>query len=361
MLLSGIDFLAESSKNNSNIKIINASIRSGNLSHAYLFYGRDMEMLTEIALNFAASVNCEENGCGKCRICANTLKGLYENLIIVEAEGNFITIDRVAEIQKFMGISAYSSGYKVCIIKEADLMNRTAANRMLKTLEDPPDERSIFILLTEDISGLLPTITSRCIIFEWDFSGPEELKLNIDPDSLNEMITGGLKKILDEPGNYKVSLDLSVKVLDFLEENAPDDSGSFKQQLADYRNTGATAAEIKKFESSLRARSRRKKDKYNNLGINMVFDIITAWLEDMLTVKLGADGKSMNFPDEYSYCKEHKDFLDERWIYNLLKDIERNRSYLKFSIYHEIALDSIFLQLQSRGSIKGKKSKVELR
>jgi len=320
-----------------------------------------MELLTGLALNFAASINCEKNGCGKCRICSNTIKGLYENLMIVEAGGNFITMDKVAEIQRFMSISSYSSGYKICIIKEADLMNRTAANRMLKILEDPPDDRSIFILLTEAIYGLLPTITSRCIIFEWDFSGPDELKLNVDPGSLNEMVTGGIKKILDDCGNYRTSLDLSVKILDFLKENISDDSDSIEQQLMDFRNTGATTAEVKKFESNLRVRSKRKRDKYFNLGINLVFDIITAWLEDMLVVKLGVDGKSLNFPADYDFIHEHRDFLDDRRIYVLLKDIEKNRSYLKFSIYHELALDNIFLQLQAGNSIKSKKNKVELR
>ena len=352
MLLDEMGFLAESSKNHSNKKIIKASIRSGNLSHAYLFYGRDMELLAELALNFAASVNCEKDGCGRCRICSNTIKGLHENLMIVEAEGNFITIDRIAGIQKFMGISPHSAGYKICIIKEADLMNRPAANRMLKTLEDPPDEKSIFILLTEDISSLLPTITSRCIIFEWDFTGPEEMKLNIDPDSLKGMITGGLKEMLDEPENYMISLDLSVKILDFLKENAPDDSDSIEQQLLDYRNTGATSAEVKRFESTLKAKSKRKKDKYFNLGINLVFDIITAWLEDMLVVKSGADGKSLNFPQLYVFFGKHSDSMDGSMIEGLLKDIERSRSNLKFSIYHELALDSMFLQLQAGSSIK---------
>jgi DNA polymerase-3 subunit delta' len=240
-------------------------------------------------------------------------------------------------------------------------MNRTAANRMLKTLEDPPDEKSIFVLLTEDISGLLPTITSRCIIFEWDLSGAEALRLNIDMKSLKAMIVDGLKKLVDDPGNYKISLDLSVGILDFLKGSEPDDSEAFKNQLEDYRNTGATSADMKRFESNLRAKNRRKKNKYNNLGINMVFDIITAWLEDMLTVKIGADEESLNYPGDYVFLREHKDSVDDVWIYSLLKDIEKNRSYLRFSIYHELALDSIFLQLQAGRSIKSKKSKVELR
>jgi hypothetical protein len=93
----------------------------------------------------------------------------------------------------------------------------------------------------------------------------------------------------------------------------------------------------------------------------MVFDIITAWLEDMLTVKIGADEESLNYPGDYVFLREHKDSVDDVWIYSLLKDIEKNRSYLRFSIYHELALDSIFLQLQAGRSIKSKKSKVELR
>ncbi len=359
MLLNDVGFLADTGRNDSNLKIINASIKSGNLSHAYLFYGRDTELLAELALFFAASINCEKNGCGNCRNCSNTLKGIHENMIIVEAEGNFITIDRVVEIQRFMSVSPYSEGYKVCIIKEADLMNRTAANRMLKTLEDPPDDRSIFILLTEDISGLLPTITSRCIIFEWDLCGKEELKLDIDPESLRRLVIEGIKKMMDDFRNYSICLDLSIKILDFLKENIKDGSDSFEKHLMDFRNTGATSGEVKKFENSLRSRIKRKQDKYCNLGINMVFDIITAWLEDMLAVRLGGSESSMNYKDSLSFISSHMDYFENEKIYDLLKGIEKNRSYLKFSIYQELALDNIFLQIQALGSnIKEQKTRI---
>ncbi|MBM3705860.1 MAG: hypothetical protein FJW66_04975, partial [Actinobacteria bacterium] len=132
MLFDEINFLSENTKNKSNLKVIKSSVTSGKLSHAYLFAGNDMDCLSDIALLFAASVNCEKKGCGKCRVCSNTVKGIYENLLIVEPEGSILTMDKVLQIQKFVSTSAYTEGKKICIIREADLMNREAANRILK-------------------------------------------------------------------------------------------------------------------------------------------------------------------------------------------------------------------------------------
>ena len=154
MLLEKIGFLADTKRNKSNLRVLADSIKSARISHAYLFYGNDVEMLYELALAFAASINCDKGGCGDCRVCRNTLKGLHENLYIVEPEGNVITVDMVSEIQRSMSFVVNSEGFKISIIKETHLMREDAASRFLKTLEDPPDEKSIFILLTDDLAAI---------------------------------------------------------------------------------------------------------------------------------------------------------------------------------------------------------------
>jgi hypothetical protein len=347
MLLDNIDFLAESSRNKSNLNILKNSLRTKNISHAYMFCGSNIELLSRLALLFAASINCEQDGCAKCRVCENTLKGIHSNILTVEPEGNYITMDKVIEIQEFMSRSSYSAGYKICIIKEADLMNKTAANRILKTLEDPPDEKSIFIVITENIKRIIPTIISRCIIFEWDLINKEDLRSNIDAEALNRLVIDGIKKMIADKKNYSIPLDLSGNIIGFLKERMPAKDEESDRKLMELRNTGATDEAVKRFEKSLKTRWKRVQDKYFNLGINMVFDIITAWFEDMLSVRLGADKKSLNYPDSYDFIKDKAYFINDKRIYGCLKNIEKNRYYLKFSIYHELALDTIFLNLQA--------------
>jgi len=351
MLLDDFAYLSDSSKNRSNLKILNYSIGSGSLSHAYIFCGYSMDLLFNIALSFAASVNCENNGCGLCNVCKNTMKGVYENIIIVEPEGNNITIDRVTELQRFMSISAYSSGYKICIMKEADLLNREAANRLLKTLEDPPDDRSIFVLLTEELPSILPTVASRCIIFEWDLAGTGNGKaFNMDDGRLVDIIDKGIKDIFRDNNDYRDCLSLAFQVMDFLKDNFDAGDDADRRHVEMYKNTGAAKNEIKKLEDAIKAKNKRKMSKFTNLGINIVFDIITAWLEDILAVSRGASREAINMPDNFDFIVKNFRHLDSARAFGLMDIIEKNRKYLKYSIYPGLSLDNIFLQLKLLGS-----------
>jgi len=83
------------------------------------------------------------------------------------------------------------------------------------------------------------------------------------------------------------------------------------------------------------------------LGINRVFDIITAWLEDILSVKSGADLTVLNYSLNYEIIVKNVKFVKIEKIFKLLEIIENNRNYLKYSIYPELALDNIFLQMQN--------------
>ena len=350
MLLDDLSYLADCSKNRSNLKILNYSIDTGSLSHAYIFCGNSINLLFNIALSFAASINCENNGCGSCHVCRNTLKGIYENIIILEPEGNFITMDRVIQLQKFMSVSAYSPGYKVCIIREADLLNKEAANRLLKTLEDPPDEKSIFILLTEDLPAIMPTVSSRCIIFEWDFLNAEKNNImNLDEELFRKLINEGITGMLSsaDGNSYKDCLELAARINEYIKGSFKNDDEEEGRSLVEmYKKTGAAKNEIKKLEESLKAKNKRKLNKFINLGINYVFDIIAAWLEDILSVSQGASKEALNVPDNFNFIKKYFSKPDSPRVFALMDVIEKNRKYLKYSIYPELALDNIFLQMK---------------
>lgn len=350
MLVNKLNYISESLKNKSNLKILDNAVTSGNISHAYLFSGSSIDLLADIALNFSASINCDENGCGSCRICQNTLKGIYDNVLLVEADGPILTVDRIREIQHFMAISAHSPGKKICIIKEAELMNDISANSLLKILEEPPDRNSMFILLTESLSSILPTISSRCIIFDWDFKNTDNEAAGPDRNLLRDILDAGIKRILESKSNYETSLDLSISIADFFKEQGPPDNDERKEQVSKLKDTGATASEMKKFEDTLKAVSKRKRNKYYNLGMKLVFDIITAWLEDIISVIAGADANAINYPANFEFIKKNADFKQIDYLIKIINIVEKNRSYLKYSIYDEIALDNIFLKLQSLGS-----------
>jgi DNA polymerase III subunit delta' len=347
MLLDSIDFLQKNNRNAANLKILIQSLETGNLSHAFLFCGSSIEYLSKLTLFFASSVNCEQNGCGTCKTCSNTLKEIYSNLLVIEADGIILTKEKVIELQKFASMSAHSTGKKVCIVKEVELMNKEASNRFLKTLEDPSDANSIFILLSENLSGILPTIVSRCSVFEWDFINGRGDDGKIDNSLVVNKLDDGIRKILSTNLNNPVFvLALSMDLIDMLKQASLTGENDSQELISKVKISGATAGEIKKIEEKIKAKNKRKADKYYNLGINNVFDIISAWLEDIIAVRLGANREVLNNGENYSIISQTAVDLKIEKAFKLLEDIENIRNYLKYSIYPELALDNILLKLQ---------------
>ncbi|MBM3699749.1 MAG: hypothetical protein FJW68_02375 [Actinobacteria bacterium] len=343
------DYLAESLKNKSNLKVLNNAVALRSISHAYLFSGSNTDLLADLALKFAATVNCKDDGCGSCRICLNTLKGIYENILIIEAEGAEITIDKIRQLQRFMATSAHPGGRKICIIKEAELMNQTSANSLLKVLEEPPGIDSMFILLVESSSLVLPTISSRCIVFEWDFKdsgSPFAGAADTAKKYLFDLIDAGIKEILMPGSNYASAAGLSLRITDFFKQQLSLQDDNSSRQIEKLKGAGATSSELKKFEDALKSAARRREKKYYNLGMQFVFDIITAWLSDIVAVIARAGPEALNYPANFGFIKKNAVSIKVEKLIDITEVVEKNRSYLKFSIYEEIAIDNIFLKLR---------------
>jgi len=113
----------------------------------------------------AAALLCEtpaEAPCGVCRSCRRILSGNHPDVLWVEPEGAKaqLKIDQIRGVERFLALTPLEGTHKVAIIGEFDRANVSAANALLKTLEEPPRYAHL-ILLAEDAERLLPTITSR--------------------------------------------------------------------------------------------------------------------------------------------------------------------------------------------------------
>ena len=350
-LFDNIDFLTKDNINQSNIRLLIGMIENGNISHAYLFCGNDMNLLGRLALIIAASVNCPDKGCGDCTVCRNTMGGVYPNVLIVEPEGSILRIKEIAGLQRFMNLSSYNPGKKICIIKESELMNLPAANRLLKTLEDPPDEDSIFILLTEDISIMLPTVVSRCLVYNWNFKFIEETKERADFEIIEKYLDEGIKNIIKQNENGSdssaASIDLTLRLIEILKKVETAVKADQEKEIGEIRKSDFDKSDISRYIEILKLKNKRKIKKFHNLGMSKVFDIISAWLEDILAIKSGAGEKAINFSKNYFFISRNIKNVKIDRIFKLIKVIEENRNYLNYSINSELALDNIFLQLQN--------------
>ncbi|WP_260259355.1 DNA polymerase III subunit delta' [Vibrio intestinalis] len=134
--------------------------------------GLGAEQLVE---QFGRAVMCSNyaaDPCGFCHSCQLMESDNHPDFHVIkpEKEGKAITVEQIRQCNRLAQESSQLSGYRIFIIEPADAMNESAANALLKTLEEPSSS-CLFLLVAHSASQLLPTITSRCQ--QWHLATPE--------------------------------------------------------------------------------------------------------------------------------------------------------------------------------------------
>ncbi|MDQ3680395.1 MAG: hypothetical protein M3378_07615 [Actinomycetota bacterium] len=132
--------------------------------HAYLLVGPAGTGQRELAWSFAASLVCEEGGCGRCDQCRRALGGVHPDVIVRERAGPFITVDDAREIGRLAFLSPVEGRRKVLVLVDLHLV-RDAAPALLKVVEEPP-ATTVFVVLADQVPAELVTIASRCVRVE---------------------------------------------------------------------------------------------------------------------------------------------------------------------------------------------------
>ena len=140
--------------------------RERGLSHAYILSGPAGSGRHVLARQLAAAMLCTGTGerpCGRCVPCQKAAKGIHPDLSVIAGpeEGKPITVDQVRALRADAYIRANEGERKVYLLENADRMNPSAQNAMLKLLEEGP-AYAAFLLLAENGGGLLQTVRSRC-------------------------------------------------------------------------------------------------------------------------------------------------------------------------------------------------------
>jgi len=146
------------------------AIKSGKLAHSYLFCGPRGVGKTTCARIFAKTINCEhrqENGeaCNECDSCQAFNEGRSLNINEIDAASNN-SVDNIRALIEQVQTPPQMGRYKVFIIDEVHMLSTGAFNAFLKPLEEPPSY-AIFILATTEKQKILPTILSRCQIYDF--------------------------------------------------------------------------------------------------------------------------------------------------------------------------------------------------
>lgn len=149
------------------LELLAHAIRSGRVSHAYLFTGPPQVGKTTVAQAMAQALVCENRAagdgapCGACSTCRRVAENRYPDLQVITAAKNVIQIDQVRALLTDAARSPLEGSYKVFIITEIERATLPAANALLKTLEEPAP-RVVLLLTSHRRDLVLPTILSRC-------------------------------------------------------------------------------------------------------------------------------------------------------------------------------------------------------
>jgi DNA polymerase-3 subunit gamma/tau len=181
--LIGQDSIATTLKN---------SIKRGQLAHAYLFCGPRGVGKTTTARIFAKTINCMNPGpdmepCGECESCKSFDEGRSYCIHELDAASNNSVDDIRALTEKVM-IPPQIGKYSVYIIDEVHMLSTAAFNAFLKTLEEPP-AHAIFILATTEKQKIIPTILSRCQVFDFNRISIPDIVKNLKEIAVKEQVT----------------------------------------------------------------------------------------------------------------------------------------------------------------------------
>ena len=147
------------------------AVKSGKLAHAYLFCGPRGVGKTTCARIFAKAINClhptaDGEACGECESCRAFNEGRSYNIFELDAASNN-SVEHIKSLMEQTRIPPQVGKYKVFIIDEVHMLSQAAFNAFLKTLEEPP-AHVVFILATTEKHKILPTILSRCQIYDFE-------------------------------------------------------------------------------------------------------------------------------------------------------------------------------------------------
>ena len=130
------------------------------MTHAWLFTGPPGSGRSNAALAFAAALVCENGGCGQCNNCKSALAGTHGDVEVIRTEGLSIKIDEIRDLISRAAWAPSVGEYRVVVIEDADRLTESAANALLKAIEEP-GAHTVWLLCAPTATDVLPTIRSR--------------------------------------------------------------------------------------------------------------------------------------------------------------------------------------------------------
>lgn len=224
------------------LESLERDIETGGLAHAYLLSGPNSVGKSTVAKKLAGILQCENDFCHKCSACKQVEKGCHLDTVELSDDGESIKIEEVRKLIERLSMTPQSP-YKILLIQKFERMTTEAANSFLKTLEEPPP-RTIFIITTNNIRALLPTVVSRVRVLKFNSVSDQYLSAFLKksyPESDEETVkkvslfslgkTGKAVQLMENPETLASYLEIYHQVQNFLDHRSLVDRFSYVEEL----------------------------------------------------------------------------------------------------------------------------------
>ena len=138
-----------------------SGVESQEMTHAWIFTGPPGSGRSSAAVAFASALICPEGSCGTCQACHSARSSGHPDVEIIRTEGLSIKIDEIRDLLTRTSWAPSMGGWRVVVMEDADRMTESAANALLKAIEEP-GARTVWLLCAPTLHDILPTIRSRC-------------------------------------------------------------------------------------------------------------------------------------------------------------------------------------------------------
>lgn len=313
------------------------SLASGRLAHAYLIVGLPRGAAGVLAERVVALLYCTAPGerpCGQCAKCRQIAAHAHPDVLWVEPQkkSRGILMAQIEAVQEHINLTSFEGGWKAVVFKNADRLNPQAANRLLKTLEEPP-AKCLFLLVTDQPAALLPTVVSRCqrvvLAAEGTVSGVE----------LREAVVLAMTGI--EGGSLVAAVERSRKVLGFLKQVREE----IEKQVDADENTEAQASE--ELKAAKEIREARIESLYKET-LAELFRWLLLWQRDVLLHVVGADGSvAPAFPDQVKAIQQSAAALTCRRALDNINTIEDMRWQVTQNLSVSMIMERGFIRLMA--------------
>jgi DNA polymerase-3 subunit delta' len=321
------------------VSLLRHSLESDTLSHAYLFVGPQHIGKMTLALNLAQALNCQadEKPCLECPSCKKIAAGNHSDVQVIgldynedeDTERKLIRNEQIDGILHDASLPPFEGSYKVFIIDGAELLSIGAANRLLKTLEEP-ESKVVFVLLTTNENKLLKTVVSRC------------QRIELQPMAVAEETKALVETFKVNPERARLLASLSHGCIGWAITAATDE-----KLLAQYQETLNQIISIIKGDYEERFAYVAKMAAGFSQNRGAVYDTLDMWLDfwhDLMLLKLDCVDMITNIDMKDELMKiTGKHSLNQ--IRSYIKSIESAALQLKQNVNARLALEVLMLNL----------------